>query len=51
MAIDWATGEETILVSGSSTRRWSLDHSERRVMAIVRTSAGSEELWAGNVSL
>lgn len=49
MAIDWATGQEQVLASGSQIVRWSLDHSDRRIMAVVRPDPESdvEDLWSG----
>lgn len=52
VAVDWVTGEETILVTGLFIRDWVLDHSDRRVTALVTPMEGvGHELWSGVVSL
>ena len=51
VAIDWSTGAETRLVTARFVDAWSLDHSDRRLTAVV-TPAGDgvrQELWTGVV--
>ncbi|AKU89838.1 hypothetical protein AKJ08_0225 [Vulgatibacter incomptus] len=53
VTVDWTTGEETLLVAGPYITSWGLDHSDRRVTALVDVIVGNErprrELWSGVV--
>lgn len=50
VAIDWSTGEETVLVSGRYVDAWALDDGDRRVTALVTPmgdSSVTQQLWSG----
>jgi hypothetical protein len=51
VAVDWQTGDETILVAGKAVAFWSLDHSDLRLSATISpTEAGlPSEVWSGVV--
>lgn len=53
VAIDWVTGEETVLVTGRFIDKWALDHADRRV-TVLATAMDTRfvfQLWSGVVSL
>lgn len=51
VAIDWSTGAETLLVQGSFVDGWELDHTDRRLTAVVNAmdEEMTKELWSGVV--